>query len=176
MVRYIVLAMLLEFIIIHSAGFMGVALISDLGLARKTGAVLGLGVMYSTFVGAFALAFETWWPLVAFWGLTLNRLLSVLVHQAPGGGEKALLQQSWGISVILYLLGTFATLFLPLPRLGITPALVQALQLPGSGVWVDEPHRVVAFGFLYFGGQALYEVNAERWMRQAGETAHPQGV
>ena len=56
----------------------------------------------------------------------------------------------WGISALAYLGGVFATLMLPLPRLGLTGDVVAAADLPGSGEWVDKPHTVVAFGLIYF--------------------------
>jgi hypothetical protein len=42
------------------------------------------------------------------------------------------------------------TAVLPLPRLGLIEALLPQLEIPGSGLWVDDPHRVIAFGLLYF--------------------------
>jgi hypothetical protein len=121
-------------------------------------------LFYSIFVGGFALSFKTWWPLGAFWGLSLNRLLGSLVGQAPKGREKDLVQQGWGVSAVLYLLFTFATLLLPIPRFGLTDAVVGALELPGEGIWVDEPHRVISFGFLYFSGQTYWSLTAERYL------------
>jgi hypothetical protein len=29
--------------------------------------------------------------------------------------------------------------------------IIAQLGLPRSGLWVDEPHRVIAFGAIYFG-------------------------
>ena len=55
---------------------------------------------------------------------------------------------------------------LPLPRLGIDAALAQSIALPGSsGLWVEQPHRVVAFGLLYFAATA-----ALKWRVAAGQS------
>lgn len=99
MVFDLTLVMLLEFIVVHSSAFMGNVLVGDLNRRKKTAAVLGLGAFYSLFVAGFSLGFHTWWPMLAFWGLTLNRLLSVLLGQAPTGREKTLVMGGWAISV-----------------------------------------------------------------------------
>lgn len=45
-----------------------------------------------------------------------------------------------------------------LPELGVTAGVQVELALPGSGLWIDEPQRVLAFGALYFGLTAVGEV------------------
>jgi hypothetical protein len=60
----------------------------------------------------------------------------------------------WALTCMLYLGGVFATLFLPLPRLGITREIQPQLGIEGSGEWVSNPHIVIAFGALYFGALA----------------------
>ena len=159
MLRYALLSMLLEFIVIHSAAFMGaVALDGKSTRMSKAGHVLGLGLMYTAFVGAFALAFGDWWPLVAFWSLTVNRLTGVLLHTAPEGQEREQLMSGWAISAVLYILWIFATLFFPLPRLGLTAEVVAEASLPGEGIWVESPQKVIAAGAGYFLSQAYVEL------------------
>jgi hypothetical protein len=161
----LMLTMLLEFIVVHSSGFMGTVMVGDLPRERKVASLLGLGAFYTLFVAGFALTFKTWWPLASFWGLTVNRLLSVLLGQAPAGDERAFAQRSWGVGALFYLGFTFVTILLPLPRLGMTPAAVSAQDLPGSGLWVSQPWRVLAFGFLYFTATGLSELIDHRWLR-----------
>lgn len=164
LVPHLLLVMLLEFIVVHSGAFMGVAATSDAPRARRVQAVFGLGLFYTLFAGGFSLGFHTWWPLAAFWGLTLNRMLGVLVGQAPAGGQRALVMSGWAASAILYLTLCFVTLFLPLPHFGLTPDFVRGLHLPGSGVWVEQPHRVIAFGAAYFTLVACSELAGHRWL------------
>ena len=66
-VSYLMLLMLLEFIIVHSSGFMGTVMISDVEKNKKFRSVLGLGILYTLFVSGFAIAFKEWWPLWGFW-------------------------------------------------------------------------------------------------------------
>lgn len=157
-VQYYLLTMLLEFIIVHSSAFMGSVAFSRDPATRRARNIFGLGLFYSLFVGGFALGYKTWWPLYAFWGLTLNRMLGILIGDAPVGKERQYVQAGWGLSAMYYLGGAFATLWIPVPALGITREVRAALDLPGSGVWIDEPQRVLAFGVLYFGLTGVGEV------------------
>ena len=59
---------------------------------------------------------------------------------------------------VLYLLLAFVCTLLPLPRLGIDGAARAAMDLPGSGVWIDDPHRPLAMGAFYFGLLAWIEL------------------
>jgi hypothetical protein len=171
MVNYALLTMLLEFIVVHSAGFMGVVIL-DRGshTVRKTGLIVGLGVIYSIFVGAFCVAFDTWWPMVAFWSLTLNRLTGVFFHTAPEGEERRRQESGWATGAVLYLIWIFITVILPLPRLGLTEAVVADAHLPGSGLWVEKPQKVIAAGAGYFLSQAYVELHEAGWFK-SGVTA-----
>jgi hypothetical protein len=57
----------------------------------------------------------------------------------------------WALQVVAYLAAVFATVLLPIPRLGITEAIQPQLGLTGSGLWVEHPQTVVVSGALYFG-------------------------
>lgn len=157
------LVMLLEFIIVHSSAFLGSLILGGGPRDARIRAGLGLGALYTLFVAGFALAFRTWWPLLSFWALTGKRLLNLFAGVVPSGEEKMLMQRTWAASVLFYLLGVFATLFLPVPRLGITREVVRAADLPSSGEWVSHPEKVVAFGFLYFALMTISGIRGHRW-------------
>ncbi len=170
-VPWILLTMLVEFIVVHSAPFMGLQLVSDIPSARKVRNVVVIGGFYSLFLLGFSLAFHTWWPFVSFWTLTLNRLTVLLFRQAPAGRERATLQASWAAGALCYLGGAFLTTLAPLPRLGLSPAFVASLQLSGGGLWIDEPWRVVAFGALYFASLGMLEATGFRALLRGAATA-----
>lgn len=172
-VSYLLLVMLLEFIIVHSSGFMGNVIISDAEKKKKMLSVLGLGTFYTLFVGGFALAFKEWWPIWAFWSLTFNRLLGLIVGHPPSGKEKEYMQYSWGTNVLWYLVFAFATIILPVPSLGITDAVISQQDFSGDGLWEVEPYRVVAFGFLYFMAVGISELFMERWILKGKRAAQP---
>ncbi len=165
------LVMLLEFINVHAAGFMGNTIISESERGKKAMTIIGLGVFYTLFVSAFALTFNQWWPLWAFWGLVLNRLLGVLLGKAPTGQEKSMIQTSWGIGVFSYVMLVFATVILPVPAFGVTPKVIAQQGFTMRGLWIDEPYRMMAFGFLYFAVIGSTELFSYKWTFQGGNVA-----
>ena len=58
------------------------------------------------------------------------------------------------LSVVFYLGAIFATLLLPVPKLGVTHH-GHYYGVPGEGEWVSHPYTVMAAGLLYFGALAL---------------------
>ncbi len=163
MVKWLLLVMMMEFIIVHASGFMGVVAFGPRSRAVRSVGILLLSLFYTLFAGGAALVFRSWWPLAAFWGQTLNRLLGVILGTAPTAEQRDLVMAGWGAAVTFYLLGCFATILLPVPALGITPEVVAAQHLPGSGLWVDHPEKVIAFGVLYFGLTAWSELTSHDW-------------
>jgi hypothetical protein len=161
------LTMLLEFVVVHSTGFMGSVALADGPRAERARKVLGLGGFYTLFVGGFALGFGTWWPLIAFWGLTLNRSIAVLFDPHPGRAQRLRIRKSWAAITLSYLAAVFLTTFMPMPGLGITPDVVRAAELPASGLWVDQPERVVAAGFLHFLLSGVSALLGHRWISDA---------
>jgi hypothetical protein len=146
------LVMLVEFILIHSTAFLGAAAFAgNASRLRRVGLLAGFGMLYLVFIAAFSYAFEAWWPFLAFGWLLLGKLRTIFDARDPEGSGARGAQAMWGISALAYLASVFATAFLPLPRLGIGEAVLAQLQLPGSGLWVEQPHRVIAAGVLYFG-------------------------
>ena len=148
--------MLVEFIIIHSAGFMGNVIYSKYPQSKKLLYLLGFGAFYFVFIGAFALGFHSWWPVIAFGGLLLNRMLSVITGQAETGKEQELVKQMWGVNVVCYLVSVFAAILIPFPELGVSPNDLSHLDM--SGDFVDQPHKMMAWGFMYFMLVGWYEL------------------
>jgi hypothetical protein len=55
----LILLVLLEFIIIHSSAFIGLAAFKPGSRRSRAGALIGLGAFYSLFVGSFAFVFKS---------------------------------------------------------------------------------------------------------------------
>ena len=167
LVGNLMLVMLLEFLVVHSGGFIGQVVLSPaVSRAAKTAAVVGFGAFYMIFVLAFSLAFHRPWAVAAFTWLLFGKLVTVWLSPVPPAREVQRQKLLWGVSVMLYLAGVFATSLLPLPRLGLQPDVVAQLGLPGKGLWVERPHTVIAFGALYFGALA-----ALKWRSAIGMEA-----
>ena len=162
-VRNAMLVMLVEFILVHATGFLGVAAFAgNASRLRKVGMLAGFAALYLVFIAAFAFAFDAWWPFLAFGWLLLGKLGIVFGERGANGRAAQDAPQAWAMSALAYIVAVFATLFLPLPRLGLGDAVLAQLQLPGSGVWVEQPHRVIAAGALYFGMMAWVKWRAAR--------------
>lgn len=155
--------MLLEFIVVHSSAFLGAVALSDAPRAKRFAQAFALSAFYTMFAAAFALGMKHWWPLWAFWALSANRMLGILLGQAPSGRERDFAMASWGAGAACYLLGAFATVILPIPRLGVRRSMLGDIAEDSGGVWVDDPHRVVAFAALYFTLIGLFTLFSHRW-------------
>lgn len=147
--------MVIEFIVMHSSALMFGATQIGTTPRRKALFVGGMSAFYLLFAAGFAASFRSWWPLLAFGALTANRLLTVLLGAAPGGLEKLLALKAWVVSLVTYLLGSVVTAIPDIPRFGLTREVADRLGFTSGGVWETEPWRVMAFGALYFGVQAL---------------------
>jgi hypothetical protein len=156
--RILHVSMLLEFVVVHSGAFMGATAVGDGSRRSKVAMMAGLGVFYSLFALAFSLAFRSWWPLASFWGLMLNRMLVVILDPRMGPARQRLVMANWGLGVAAYLFAVFFTTLAPIPRLAFSSGVIASLQLPGSGLWISEPWRVMALGAIYYATIGVAEV------------------
>ena len=154
----LMVVMLLEFIVMHAGVVIGTVTHSRaLDRQEKTRRIGGFGLLYGLFAVAWAVAFRQPWVVPSFAWLLLGKVAAVWLFPVPAAAEVLRQQRIWGYSAMAYLGGVGLTLFLPLPLLGMQPDVVDALNLPGSGAWIDEPHRVLAFGVVYFAAQAAID-------------------
>jgi len=150
-VKQVVVAMLVEFLAVHSGAFFsGVLEHSSGGWRRMVVPYLLLASLYVLFAGAFALAFGTWWPLQAMVVLIGMKFWTLILDRDTSSREAARQQGIWVASCAAYLIGAFLTAVLPVPEFGIDAAARAAADLPGTGAWVEQPQRVVAFAMAYF--------------------------
>lgn len=154
-VRNLMLLMLMEFLVVHSGAFIGTTVLSDkLGRGAKSLSILGFGAFYMLFAGAFSLAFHSWWPALSFLWLLLAKFALVWLAPLPRTAEARRLTTQWGISVVFYLLAVFVGVLLPLPRFGLGVEVLPSLGLSGGGLWIEQPHTVIASGLIYFAAVA----------------------
>jgi len=153
-VKDLMLTMLIEFIVMHSSVFYAtVAGMDGASRGKRLAIVTALSAFYLMFVLGFSVAFESSWPIWAFGWLFVSRFMHLWTSTAATSENAQRMMSSWVISALAYLGGVFATIVLPLPALGLTPQAIAALQIPKnmSGLWIDKPWTVIAFGALYFG-------------------------
>lgn len=144
------LIMLMEFFILHSSAFLAFAMTAPQRRTTRVLAVTGLGLFYTMFVGSFALSFGTWWPLVSFWMLLVNRMLAIVFGPPPRMGDFGFIVIGWAVASACYLGYALLTATAPIPRLGVTAAVQAAQPISVGGLWGEEPWRVIAFGTFYY--------------------------
>ena len=152
-VKTAMLTMLVEFFLVHATGFF-TAFGSDASASRKQriGILLGLSSFYVLMISAFAWSFHAWWPLLSFAWLLLGKVIWVVQNPKPDDRITNRQIMAWAGSVALFLGGVFYTSVGDIPRWGLTSDLGPKFGLnPEGGLWEAEPHRVVAFGVIYFG-------------------------
>jgi hypothetical protein len=172
-VRNAMLVMLVEFVLIHATGGFGASVFrEDLTRAKRFAFLFGTSLFYLLFVSTFALIFEAWWPFLAFAWLLVGKLAMAVDPRRTSTERRVAMQRRWVQTAIVYLLGVFATVILPLPRLGITADVTPHLGLTGSGLWIEQPHTVIAFGTLYFG--VLAALGARQAMAAAEVPRNPR--
>jgi hypothetical protein len=148
-----VLALMLEFFVIHASGFMAVLMYDpETPKAKRSLQIGGLGAFYLLFISAFAWGFDAWWMLLAFLWLLFSKLQAIWSGGAPTERDRGLAIGSWALSVAVYLGSVAATVILEgVPRLGVTDAIRDAAGFTASGgVWEAEPWRALAGAVLYF--------------------------
>lgn len=157
-VKWLLLTMLLEFIIIHSTAVLGSTLYKARSMAEGSRTAIPLILFYCIFALGFSLGFQTPWPLISFLVLSLNRLTPLLTGTLPRGAEQNRSMAAWAGTTLCYLGGVFLTTLAPVPRFGLTSDVVATLHLTGGGLWISQPWRVIAFGALYFTSVGLLEL------------------
>jgi len=105
--------------------------------------------------------FEAWWPAVAFGWLCLGKAASLWRRSEAPAEEQAGTKFLWALSALLYVTLIVITAMAPMPRFGIADA---PIQLFGSVNGWENPHRFVAFGFLYFSLLATLKW-VDAWLR-----------
>lgn len=162
--RALFLGMVLEFLLLHSYAFLnlatGVERAASFG-ARLRGSltVLGFGSFYLLMAGAIGWATHSATPVWTIVWLLGGRIFEItLAGDSASAGETR--TASWMRYLLLYIFLAILTSVVPLPALGLTPEIVAGFHLPGSGTWVEKPQSALAFGFLYFGLGAYFDLRA----------------
>lgn len=151
-VKAAMLTMLVEFFLVHATGFYtGFGANRDWTRSHRWLALGGLTFFYLLMIGLIAWSFKAWWMLLAFGWLFVGKLSWIL--KKPDDDQTMQAMAAWAGMVAAYLFACFFTIGVDLPFLGIKPELVTTfgLDAKSEGIWESEPHRVVAFGALYFG-------------------------
>lgn len=169
MVAHLVTVMLLEFLVVHSAGFMGFIVHGDGSRLTRIGMILGLTCFYALFAWGFSVGTGSWWPLQAMLLLTLNRMMPLFFGPLPDGSALNTVGMFWAASVVFYLFSVFVGVMADVPPLGITPEVIAAQGFTSGGEWPEYPYKPIASGAIYFTLHGLFELLVGAWMGRGGK-------
>ncbi len=175
LVAELMLVMLVEFLVVHSGPFFGMLVTGDAvtqDRATRLKILFGLGCVYLLFAGGMAAAFESWGPVLLFAWLIGAKLIAILAGRGNAVREQSRQMALWALSIVFYLGAVFATVLLPVLKLGVLRH-GHFYGIPGSGEWVSHPNVVIAAGFLYFSALGLVKLleNPAWWRKWAAAQA-----
>lgn len=168
MVEYLVVAVLLEMISPHASVILGGVLMFNITKTKKIVLLFSIGAFFTMFIGIFASFINEWWPIIGFWVLIMNRLMSVVLGKTPDGGQFLSMVNLWVIGCVCYYASMILSFIVPFPELGVTAGFVASLHSAEPIFQTDWLHRWMAFGFLYYFLIALAELNIStvvRWFK-----------
>jgi hypothetical protein len=96
--------MLLKFILVHSAAFMGMKGTGTSPAMTRLKWFGGIGAFYSLFVLGFCLSLDSWRPMASFWIITMQRLMGDVYEPKPSAESKVWFTTSIAMNAMLYLL------------------------------------------------------------------------
>lgn len=146
--------LMVEFLVIHSGGFIG-------GLTAMKGGkrwfvLVALVLLYAVMGVGMSLIVESSGLLYVF-GLVLVGRVIDFATLGPKG-VRVMLGRSL-LSIPLYMAVTLLTVALPVPRLGITAGVAHAVMPQGQGgIWLEEPQRAICAATLYYAALGLSEI------------------
>jgi hypothetical protein len=148
------LIILMEFFVIHSSAFLSAGSGEGTGGAKLMLAFIVM-LVYLPVAGTFAWWHGGgWWPVLAFAWLLCSRVAGMFAGQGSDAFESRRARYYWATGGSLYIMCGFAMVFLPIPQLGFR----RHGQFVWEGFWTIPPQEVMAWGFLYFGLNALVKL------------------
>lgn len=159
-VRGFMYLMLIEFLVVHSTGFLGAIAARD--TARWLRVVL-YGVLllfYGLMAGAFSVSYGGWWPFLCMTMQCLGKAQTVLVNPHDDAAQSRVMAH-WAAMTALFLGGVFLTVVYEVPAYGITAEVIARQEFTVGGLWPEQPYRVIAFGAIYFTGLGMLSVGIE---------------
>jgi hypothetical protein len=135
-------AAMMEFFAIHAAGFLLVPWLFQAGdRGKRIRLVLAISAAYTVVLGVASLIAGAWWPLLVFWGLTVNRAIDPLLRDRLSDQQLKGVAEPWAGSIVLFVGAAVA-----------------------AGLVGDDAPVVLAVAGAYFLGVGISEVGGWWWV------------
>lgn len=145
-IKFGVAVLVFEFLTIHATAMLTFGL-KNKGTAPRNW--MWLVALYALMALAMAFAFRSGVLLLSFAALLAGRVRALFVPEDHA--TRVSTNRRVAVSAVLFLLLTFATVFVPVPAGGVDAALLgQVWPDRGSGLWEQRPQQALALGFVYF--------------------------
>lgn len=164
-VQALFFGMILEFLLLHSYAFLNFVAGTEKGASwgdrlRASLVVLGFGAFYLLMGGALSWATHSTTPIWTIVWLLGGRIFEIAMAGEAASAAAQSRTESWLRHLLLYFFLAVLTAIVPLPAFGLSPEIVASFALPGSGSWIEQPQRALAFGALYFGLGAWFDLRS----------------
>jgi hypothetical protein len=164
MVRHLMLVMLIEFFVVHSAGFLGELRFGKDPLRKKRRTVIGLAAFYAIFMIGIGASMGAWWPVLGFGLLMINRCGAALFDRQVSEAHQQYTRAGWAAGILFYLLAVPVVAIESLPAWGIDAQVIAAQGFGDtSGEWVERPETALAAGAIYFTLHAMRKLIGRGW-------------
>ena len=161
------LLMLMEFFVVHASIFLAAGGSTGHRFSTATFVVL----FYVPVAGAFAWWHGGWWPVFGFLALLGSRIATMLAGKGSDDFETRRGRYYWAQGAAMYIVFAMIALWwLPMPELGFKTSTTHVWQK----FWLVRPYEVIAWGFFYFGGQAVLKLlEKPEWIFEPVATSEP---
>jgi hypothetical protein len=159
-VRGFMYLMLIEFLVVHSTGFLGAIAAKDMAFGLRAMMYGFLLLFDGLMAGAFSVSYGGWWPFLCMTMQCLGKAQTVLMKPQDDEAQSRVMAH-WAGMTALFLAGVFLTVVYDVPAYGITAEVIARQEFTVGGLWPEQPYRVIAFGAIYFTGLGLMAVAVE---------------
>jgi len=159
---YLLGILLLEGVIIQSSAFLSAVYVSRASRGSRAVSLIALGVAFTALVWLVASRFHARWMIGAFWLLTANKLMGVIVGHDREDSQRAFVLTTWFSGFAVYGAVMVLAAAVRLPALG-TPLVTPDPVPLASGWWRDGPQQYLAAGFAYYCFMALSDLTGYAW-------------
>jgi len=140
--------LVLEFLLLHSGVFMATVAAEAGSMKRRIQTFAWLLLFYGLMTYGVASSTGSNELMLIFAGIVTGRFISIVLLQDKGGRE---FMKRSALGITLYALLATASVFLPIPELGINAAvLAKVYPERGGGIWEQHPERAIAMASAYF--------------------------